>query len=691
MTRAILVTVALALAVSAQAATQPVLPVPAPLWPTPVVRKLDNGLTVAVFRQPRLPIVQIQLALPAGFAAEDSARLGVAALTASMLRAGTTSRSSEQFQQDLDQVGAVFNVAVTRDQAVVTEGLLATDFETGLELFSDAVINPVFPIEEFELARRAAARQLGQSRANPTGVVDERAWMAAFAPHPYGRPITGSLGRILQLDRDRMQEFHRDHWRPDHAVLVIAGDVESERALSAASEWFGRWSGRAVAGPAPADARPRQGRVVLVDMPGAIRSEVRLVQVGPGRRAAESAAWGVLAEALGASDRFSGAQTNWSPLDQGGLFSVAANVSTDSVLATVSRLSASWRTIASDPPKPEACAAAASRLRAQAPLGVETLGGLASTWQSGWLAGLGDDHLAGTAARIDRGAAPEAVASVATSFAAPPVIVVSGPAAQLRDGLARFGDVEVQAFDLEAEALARQGPAPATPEQLRRGRELVDGAVLAHGGAAALNAVRSIVTAGTLVIRNGEREVQGSFEQVRVEPYRMSYLTRILEFQTRQVLDGERAWATTTDTPPKVTDADSVGVAGLRTVFESDFLHTLRFALADSASPTWRGSETTGATTVDHVEFTLPSGHRARLVIDARTHRVTALETAVSPDGVWHERRAFSDFRQAGKLWLPWREERSVEGELVNAFRLRSLLVDPPIDPKLFRKPDEKP
>ncbi len=677
----------LALAASAVAATQPVLPVPAPVWPTPVVRTLDNGLTVAVFHQPRLPIVQIQLAVPAGFATEDSAHAGVAGLTASMLRAGTTSRSSEQFQSDLDQMGAVFGVAVTRDQALVSAGVLATDFENGLELFSDAVVNPVFPIEEFELARRAAARQLGQSRANPTSVMDERAWQVAFAPHPYGRPVNGTLGRILQLDRDRLQEFHRDHWRPDRAVLVIAGDVNPDRAFAAAGERFGRWAGKSVTVPPSPAARPGQGRVVIVDVPDAPRAELRMVQVGPGRRAAESATWGVLAEALAGTPTFSGASVTWTPLAEGGLFVVAANVPVDSAAAVATRWSAAWRGIASQPPPPEACASAAARLRAQAPLAIETLGGLATAWQTVWLAGLGADGLGAAAARFDGAAAPAAVRAAATSFGAPPVIVVSGPAERLREPLARLGDVEVQAFDLEAEALSRQGPPPATPEQLQRGRELVEAAVAAHGGAAALDAVRSTLAAGALVIRNGDREVQGAFEQVRMEPYRMSYLTQILEFKTRQVLDVDRGWAATAETPPRVTETDSTGVAGLRAVFDSDFLHTLKFARAESAAPAWRGEGTVGGAKVDYVEVAMPSGARARLLLDRTTRRLVALESAVSPDGVWHERRTFSDFRATGKLWLPWKEDRTVEGELVNAFRLKVLQVNPTVDEALFTRP----
>lgn len=671
---------------AAEQRTQPVLVAPAPQWPAPVVRTLENGLTVAVFTQHRLPIVQMQLALPAGTAAEDTSQLGAAPLAASLLRAGTSSRTSQQFQRDLDQLGGVFAASVTRDQAIVSAGFLSSDFENGMELFSDAIVNPIFPEEEFELARRSAARQLGQSRTQLWLAADDRAWTAAYSPHPYGRPPAGTVVNLLRMRRDALQTFHRDYWRPDRAILVVAGDVEPERAFAVADEWFRRWTGRARVIASLPPAPPRAGVVHLVDLPGSPQVEVRLAMATPGRAGTAGPSWGLFSQAATASGALPApVRANWMGLHDAGLFTLGAGGAVDSAAALVRTLRRAWSGLASAPPSASAIGRALDEQRAAAPLTVETLGGLATAWQTGRLAGLPDDHLATASDRLAASAEREPMTAIATALASAPLLVVVGPAAKLREAMAEFGAVEVQPFD---EIAAPRDTVPqATEEQLSRGRKVMDATLRAHGGAARLAAVRGVFVAGEMTVQMGDRAVEGEFEQLRSEPDRFSFVTRLLDFPSRQVLVGDRAWGVSGAGQEEVIDADSLGVRSLRAVFESDLLHSLLRADETDARAAWMGTEMIGSRLADLVEFHTRSGGRARLVVDGATKRVVAIDGAPSPDGVWHERRTLSDLRAVDGLWLPFREERRVDGTLINAFRAKTIVVNPTVNEEIFRRP----
>lgn len=669
--------------------TLPVLPAPAPVWPTPAVRTLDNGLVVAVFPQHRLPIVQVQLALPAGTAAEDTSQLGAAALTASLLRAGTTSRTSEQFQRDLDQLGAVFAANVTRDQALVSAGFLAADLENGMEIFSDAVVNPIFPEEEFDVARRSAARQLGAARTQLALAADERAWAAAWAPHAYGRPPAGTVGNLVRLRREALQSFHGEHWRPDRAVLVIAGDVAPERAFAVAEEWFRRWSGQSPAPPSAPAAAPIGDRVRVLDLPGATQVEVRLVRPTPGRSSSAGAAWALLAQALGESGALpAGTRAAWSGVQDAGVFSLAAGGPSDSAAVLVRRLQRAWSAVASQPPSAEAVGRALDEQVHAAPLAVETLGGLASAWQAGRLAGLGDDHLRSTTERLAKAADPAMIADVVQAFSRPGALLVLGPAAKLRESLGGFGTLDVQPFD--EIAAPRDTVAEATAEQLARGRKVLDATLRAHGGASRLGAIRGLYVAGEMTVQMGDRAVQGEFEQLREEPYRFSYVTRLLDFPSRQVLDRDRGWAVSGTEQQEVLEADSAGVQSLRAVFESDLLHMLLRADEPEARAAWVGTEMVAGRAADLLEFRSRNGARLRFVLDGTSKRVLAVDSAPSPDGVWHERRAFSDLRLVEGVWLPFKEERRVDGTPINAFRARTVTVNPTVNEEMFRHPSGK-
>ena len=165
--------------------------------PAPVSRTLPNGLRVVVFQRPGLPIVQAQLQVPAGLGAEAEGHAGLAFLTAQLLRRGTTSRSAGDFDTELDTLGATFAISITRDAAQLAVGSRTSEFESALELMSDAVVNPVFSDEAFEAVRRQVAGQLAQHQKNAAALADERATRLAFGNHPYGRSVPGDIESLL--------------------------------------------------------------------------------------------------------------------------------------------------------------------------------------------------------------------------------------------------------------------------------------------------------------------------------------------------------------------------------------------------------------------------------------------------------------------------------------------------------------
>src|SRR5262245_8315794 len=86
----------------------------------PVTRTLANGMRVAVYEDHRLPIVQFQLVVPAGLAAEPREQAGIANLTVQMLATGTASRDAVEFTQAVQQLGGTLGGSVTRESATVS-------------------------------------------------------------------------------------------------------------------------------------------------------------------------------------------------------------------------------------------------------------------------------------------------------------------------------------------------------------------------------------------------------------------------------------------------------------------------------------------------------------------------------------------------------------------------------------------
>jgi zinc protease len=649
--------------------------------PTPVSRTLPNGLRVVVFARPGLPIVQAQLSVPAGLTAEAAGHGGLAFLTAQLLRQGTTSRSADDFATELDTLGATLAINVTRDAGQLAAGCRAQEFDGLLELMSDAVVNPLFSDEAFQAMRRQIAGQLGQQSQNPSALTDERASALAFGAHPYGRSTHGNLEALLGTTREQVRAFHRDHWRPDRAVLAIAGDIDTERAFASAAEWFGRWGGKAVPdspGPTPS---PRKG-TFLFDLPGSPSTEVRAALVGPGRGDAAYAGWAVAREALEGGLLPPGVHSTLVPGREASLLLVSASARPESTAVVASRVRGVLRALGGSPPAGGALEAARHRTAQAWLLSLETLGQVLASWLAGDAAGLPAGQLDSMPAAFLAADCSGVAKSVQSGY----TLLLEGPAGRMKGRLAALGEVETLAPE-GGPGVADAGP-KATPEQRRRGKQLIAAAVTAHGGAAKLAAARVSEMDGDLKMSVGGRELTGEIRYLRVDPDRLAYTTRLLEFEHRQVLDGTRGWALSmVGDSATLVPSDTTALASLRGVLEGDVVHLLRAASQPSADPVAQDKTEVDGKPCDRVEFVAPYTGRTRLSLDATSHRVVAVEAVPTPQGVWRDRRLWSDFILIEGVWWPRQELREVDGEKATSTILRRLTVNGAVDSMLFRRP----
>ncbi len=649
-------------------------------YPAPVTRTLPNGMRVVVFTRPGLTIVQAQLQVPAGLTAEAKGHDGVAFLTAQLLRQGTTSRSGEDFATELDTLGGTLAVNVTRDAGQIAAGCRVPEFESVLELMSDAVVNPLFSEEAFQAVRRQVAGQLGQQAQNPAVIADERAAALAFGAHPYGHAVRGDLEGLLGATREQVREFHRDHWRPDRAVLVIAGDIDAERAFASAAEWFGRWSGKSAADSPHAAPAPRMGAVVH-DMPGSPVTEVRAALVGPGRGDAGYAGWAVAREALEGGLLPAGAHATLLAGREASLLMVSSSARPESAAVVAGRLKQSLQSLAA-PLASDALAAARRRAADAWPLSLETVGQWIASWLVGDIAGSPVDHLAGMPAAFM--AAP--LDGVSRAVRRGYTLLLAGPAARMHGRLASLGPIDTlqQALSSPVAGTGIQ----VSEAQRRRGRQLAAAALTAHGGALKLAAARVSEQSAELHMSVAGRDLTGEVRTLRIDPHRLVQVTRFLEFEHRQVLDAGRGWTlSTAGDSAAIVPADSTTLLSLQGILESDVVHVLRAVTDPAVSPYSPGQGQLDHKPVDWLEFVSRAGVRTRLSLDATTRRIAGVEHLPTPQGVWRDRRRWSDYVQVEGVWWPRQEVRELDGEQVSRTILRRIVVNDPVDSTLFRRP----
>lgn len=672
----------------------------------PEVRTLDNGLRVAFLHDADLPVVEIVLAVPAGTAAADTEAAALAWPMAELLTHGTTSRDARAFADAIEGLGGRFSSQATREHAVVAASFLAHDFEAGMELVSDAVLRPAFAPSEVDRVRRQAAVTAVRLQQSAAGQAERWLWAEAFPDHPYGAPAFPEIAALRTLTADRVRAFHVRMFDPSRSVLAIGGDITAERAFAAAAELFGGWqAARAVAdtsatrAPVPADARPR---IVIVDRPNSDRAEIRLGFRTPARGAADeppiALAVSVLAdgperrfEALERSTMFSGGvRASRARLDVTGFVSFGTNVPADSAAGALDRLRGTIANLASRPPSDTEMETARRLQVFAARQEGGTLRDRLTLWCVGALQGAApgwdDTHAAG----LERAAAA-GVAEAAGRWFAPPraVIVVFGPAETMVVPLSALGDVE--ALTADGDVLPRgllPDAAPPGAEAIARGKELVKQALAAHGGAAKLRGIKdSAIDANVNLFMPGQA-LTGTMRQVRKEPYRMQMMTWIGGVESRQVLDGDRAWGVNTLGDREAFDLDTLQVAALRDGFESDLPHILLDLTADGVQVRSLGRGRFDDRDVDRVAARNAAGERWIVYLESGTHRLAGVERREPlAAGAPISRRIYRDYRPVKGIPWPHDESRLRAGALLMRIDITGVALDSGIPDTEFRKP----
>jgi zinc protease len=266
------------------------------LGPDPEVRfpevqrsTLANGLDVLLLERHGAPMVNMTLAVDAGYAADPAGAPGTAALALEQMTEGTTSRTGFEIVDELDALGAEISTGSSLDMSFVRLRALSFDLGGALDVFADVVLNPSFPQEMTELGKRRRVARIGQEKAQPISMAFRVVPGLLYGEgHPYANPLTGSghVETIEALSRKELAAWHRTWFHPGNATLIVTGDITLEALVPLLERAFGSWStGAAPVKKVTEVTAPPGGRVYLIDKPDAEQSLVVAAHVSvPGGR-----------------------------------------------------------------------------------------------------------------------------------------------------------------------------------------------------------------------------------------------------------------------------------------------------------------------------------------------------------------------------------------------------------------------
>ncbi|RMH45068.1 MAG: hypothetical protein D6689_00830 [Deltaproteobacteria bacterium] len=675
----------------------------------PPIRRftLKNGLQVIVIERHDLPVVGMQLAVRAGEQDDMRDKRGLAQFAAAMLTKGTRKRSAEQIAEAVDFVGARLNAGASLEATTLSCSALTKHVDTCFDLLPDVAANPTFPAKEMDQVRDQLITAVRQRRDDAQQLAaahfDNELW---GDDHVRGWPIT--VNTIKAIERADLVSWHKTWFKPNNAVLVVAGDVDAgklERRLAAA---FRRWRKGKVAPHKLWAPRPIEGiRVRLVDKPDQTQSQIVVGHYGISHKDPDYYAVQVMNYVLGGGGFASrlmkvvrseggktyGARSRFDSYLSRGAFTATTFTRSEETVNTIKLVLGELARMKAEGPTPEEVADAIANISGRWATAFESALDVAGAVLAAELHGFGDDYVRNYALRIGE-VTPEAARQAAAAHLDPDnlVMVIVGAAKDVKPQLDAAGwkytvvsaDDPIAAY--ERAQLAGGGTVSAADRA--RAMKLIDAAIRAKGGAKRLAGIRSMTVEGDAKLQVQGQTISGKVKRVWRAPESLrldlTLNTPMGTFDVITVVHDGKGWSKQPGPGGgQVKELEAGALAEAKKQMWRDAEFILLRAKEDGAVVRPLGEQTVDGKTYDAVQLTGKNGHTVKLFFDRKTHLLARM---TYQEGGEEAVEAFSDYKKVAGIQIAHtRHSESPQGSFDT--QLSSVKINEKIPDSAFAKP----
>ena len=238
----------------------------------PQTFELKNGITVLVVENHKLPRLSISMRIDNGPIYEGD-KSGVSSLLSAMLGNGTTSISKDDFNDEIDFLGASLGFGAQSGFA----SSLSKYQNRIIELMADAAINPLLTLDEFEKEKERALEGLkGDENSVDAAASRVGSALSYGKDSAYGEFV--SEESLKNINLEDVIDFYNSYFKPNNAYIVIVGDVNYKSIKKLIKKKFGNWeASKTLEKTTPtAKANVPKTEINFIDMPNAVQSNISL-------------------------------------------------------------------------------------------------------------------------------------------------------------------------------------------------------------------------------------------------------------------------------------------------------------------------------------------------------------------------------------------------------------------------------
>jgi len=204
---------------------------------------LDNGLEVIYVKKEGLPLVSCGLLIKTGSTVDPEHLPGLMYFTTLLSREGTDNRNSSQIYNDLDKLGASIGIETRREYIFYSTEVVTKHIGPVLDILSDIVLNPTYPIDEIKRIKSKQLGDLKRSYDEPNAIADRIFPQLIYGNSAaYGHPTSGNESSIENFSQNDLIELNAEVFKPADAQVIVVGDIDFLDIKNQVIKYFGQWN-----------------------------------------------------------------------------------------------------------------------------------------------------------------------------------------------------------------------------------------------------------------------------------------------------------------------------------------------------------------------------------------------------------------------------------------------------------------
>lgn len=200
---------------------------------------LKNGLKVILQQGTSNNIAAATLFIKVGSVNENLEENGLTNLTQTLLLKGTKHRSALQIAEEIEGLGGELNESAMEDYSEVSIVTASPDIYKALDVLSDCVFNPTFPIKEIEKTKKNILSQIKLKEDDKFYLCYREFKKVLFKGHPYSMPVEGTEKTIPTFTKEQIEKHYKNYYFPQNMILSVVGNFDEDKLTDTIENKFG--------------------------------------------------------------------------------------------------------------------------------------------------------------------------------------------------------------------------------------------------------------------------------------------------------------------------------------------------------------------------------------------------------------------------------------------------------------------